>query len=252
MTLRLATFDLTLALADDVLVLAHRLSEWSGQAPTLEEDIALSNLGLDMIGQARAFYSYAAELEAKGRDEDDLAYFREAGEFRNCLLVEQPNGDFAMTMARQFLVAAFMRDYYQALMRSIDPRLADVAGKAVKEMAYHVRHCGEWIVRMGDGTDESRARMVAALDELWTYTGELFVPSATESLLVASSIAPDRATLKAAWDVSVNRVLAQATLPRPKEGYMQMGGRGGRHSEHLGHMLAEMQVLARAHPDATW
>ncbi len=252
MDLKPAIFDLSLALADDALVLAHRLSEWSGQAPTLEEDIALSNLGLDLIGQARAFYTYAAELEGKGRDEDDFAYFREAGAFRNCLLVEQPNGDFAITITRQFLVAAFLRDYYQALTRSADSRLADVAGKAVKEMAYHVRHCSEWVVRLGDGTAESQARMVNALDELWTYTGEMFLPLESESALVDAGIAPDRAALKAAWDTLVDRVLTQATLARPKGGYMQMGGRIGRHTEHLGHMLADMQVLARAHPNATW
>jgi ring-1,2-phenylacetyl-CoA epoxidase subunit PaaC len=252
MTVKTATFDLALALADDALVLAHRLSEWSGQAPTLEEDIALSNLGLDLIGQARAFYTYAAELEGQGRDEDDFAYFREAGAFRNCLLVEQPNGDFAVTVTRQFLFSAFMRDYYEALTRSMDQRLADVAGKAVKEMAYHVRHSGEWIVRLGDGTDESRGRMVAALEELWTYTGEMFAAQPTEATLVAAGIAPDRAALKANWDTLITRVFAQAKLSRPKDGYMQTGGRSGRHSEHLGHMLAEMQVLARAHPDAVW
>jgi ring-1,2-phenylacetyl-CoA epoxidase subunit PaaC len=252
MTLKDATFDLSLALADDALVLAHRLSEWSGQAPTLEEDIALSNLGLDLIGQSRALYTYAAALEGKGRTEDDFAYFRNAGAFRNCLLVEQRNGDFALTMTRQFLFAAFMRDYYAAMTRSTDARLADVAGKAVKELAYHVRHCAEWIVRLGDGTEGSRARMLAALDELWTYTGEMFAPLASEVALVVAGIAPERATLKPGWDAVVDRVLAQATLPRPKDGYMQMGGRAGRHTEDLGHMLTQMQVLARAHPGATW
>ena len=246
------TFNLTLALADDALVLAHRLSEWSGQAPTLEDDIALSNLGLDLIGQARAFYAYAAELEGKGRDEDDLAYFRDARAFTNCLLVEQPNGDFAVTITRQFLFAVFMRDYYAALAGSKDARLADVAGKAVKEMTYHVRHAGEWIVRLGDGTPESRSRMLAALDDLWTYTGELFEMSASERTLVAAGVAPDRAALKANWDALVARVLKQATLPVPEKRYMQTGGRTGQHTEHLGPMLAEMQVLARAHPDAVW
>jgi ring-1,2-phenylacetyl-CoA epoxidase subunit PaaC len=252
MHLKDATFDLALALADDALVLAHRLSEWSGQGPTLEDDIALSNLGLDLIGQARAFYCYAAELEGKGRDEDDLAYFRDAGEFRNCLLVEQPNGDFAATIARQFLFATLMRDYYAALTQSTDVRLADVAGKAVKEMTYHVRHSGEWMVRLGDGTVESRERMVSALADLWTYTGEMFEVAASEAALVAAGIAPDRATLKPGWDVVVAQVLGQATLTIPKDGYMQTGGRSGRHSEHLGHMLTDMQVLARAHPEAKW
>ncbi len=252
MPLKHATFDLTLALADDALVLAHRLSQWSGQAPTLEEDIALSNLGLDLIGQARAFYTYAGELEGKGRDENHLAYFRDAGGFRNCLLVEQPNGDFAVTVTRQFLFAALMRDYYDALTHSTDKRLADVAGKAVKEMSYHVRHSGEWVVRLGDGTPESRNRMHSALEDLWTYTGEMFEIQAPERGLIDAGIAPDRAALKPGWEALVSAIFSRATLDRPKDGYMQTGGRSGQHSEHLGHMLAEMQVLARAHPDAAW
>ncbi len=252
MTLSDATFELTLALADDALVLAHRLSEWSGQAPTLEEDIALSNLGLDLIGQARAFYTYAAELEGKNRDEDDFAYFREAGEFRNCLLVEHPNGDFAVTIMRQFLFATFSRAYYDALSRSAQPRLADVAAKAVKEMTYHVRHAGEWVVRLGDGTAQSRQKISSALDDVWPYVGELFIPALSESVLIRAGIAPDRATLRPNWNDVVDRVLTQATLSRPRDGHMQTGGRIGRHTEHLGHMLAQMQALARAHPNATW
>lgn len=247
-----ATFELALALADDALILGHRLSEWSGQAPMLEEDIALSNLGLDLIGQARAFYTYAGELEGKGRDEDDLAYFRDAEAFRNCLLVEQPNGDFAATMTRHLLFAGFMRLYYEQLARSADPRLAEVAGKAVKEMTYHVRHSAEWIIRLGDGTAESRARMLAALDDLWGYTGEMFEISEGERALVEAGIAPDRAALNQQWDALILRVLTDATLTVPPARYMHAGGRQGRHSEDLGHLLAEMQVLARAHPEAVW
>jgi ring-1,2-phenylacetyl-CoA epoxidase subunit PaaC len=252
MTDTTALFDLTVALADDALILGHRLSEWSGHAPMLEEDIALSNLALDLIGQARVLYTYAGELEGKGRDEDKLAYFRTAGQFRNCLLVEQPNGDFAATMLRHLMFAVFMQSYYQALTTSTDQRLADLAGKAVKEMTYHVRHASEWVIRLGDGTDESRERALAALDELWSYSGELFEMSAAEMKLVAAGVAPDRAALKDGWVKTMARVLGEATLPVPAARAMQSGGRSGRHSEHLGHLLAVMQVLAREMPDATW
>lgn len=247
-----ARLDSVIALADDALVLAHRLSEWSGQAPTLEEDIALSNLGLDLLGQARALYAYAGELEGRSRDEDDFAYLRDAAAFRNCLLVEQPNGDFAVTITRQFLFASYLRAYYEALAQSTDPRLAEIAAKAVKEMAYHVRHCGEWVIRLGDGTAVSKARLTAALDDLWGYTGELFEMSEAEARLAALGIVPDRAALSAAWAAGVGRVLTEATLVLPSNRYMHTGGRRGRHSEHLGHLLADMQVLARAHPDAAW
>ena len=177
------------ALADDALVLGHRLSQWSGQAPMLEEDIALSNLALDLIGQARLLYSYAGEIEDAGRSEDDFAYLRDEHAFRNILLVEQPNGDFAATMVRQFLYAAFLHPYYQALAGSRDARLAEIAAKAVKEMAYHVRHSAEWVIRLGDGTEESHARAAAALDELWTFTGELFELQQEERVLAANGIA---------------------------------------------------------------
>jgi ring-1,2-phenylacetyl-CoA epoxidase subunit PaaC len=246
-----ALFAYVVSLADDALVLGHRLSEWSGRAPMLEEDIALSNLGLDLIGQARLLYAYAGEVEGKGRGEDDLAYLRDEFAYANLLLVEQPNGDFAATMVRQLLYAAFMHLYWQALQTSADARLAEIAGKAVKEMAYHVRHAAEWVIRLGDGTDDSHARAAAALEELWTYTGELFEMEG-ERALAQTGVAVDRATIRSAWDATVDRVLAEATLQRPAERWMQSGGRSGRHSEHLGHLLAEMQVLHRAHPGATW
>jgi ring-1,2-phenylacetyl-CoA epoxidase subunit PaaC len=249
---RSALFKYVLSLADDALVLGHRLSEWSGRAPMLEEDIALSNLALDLIGQARLFYAYAGEIEGKGRDEDALAYLRDEHQFANVLLVEQPNGDFAATMVRQLLYAAFMHPYLQALQVSKDSRLAEIAAKAVKEMAYHVRHAAEWVIRLGDGTEESRARAAAALDELWMYTGEMIDMSDGEQSLVHAGIAVDRDKIRATWDATVNRVLAQATLARPAGRWMQSGGRTGRHTEHLGHMLAEMQVLHRAHPLVTW
>lgn len=245
-------FPFVLALADDALVLGHRLSEWSGKAPTLEEDIALSNLGLDLIGQARLFYTYAGEIEGKGRDEDALAYLRDEHSYGNLLLVEQPNGDFAATMVRQLLYAAFVHPYFQIMQQSSDARLAAIAAKAVKEMAYHVRHSAEWVIRLGDGTEESHGRAQAALDELWMYAGEMFHLSEGEQTLVDAGIAPDRTALKPAWDVTMDRVLREATLQRPRDGWMQTGGRRGQHTEHLGRLLAEMQVLHRAHPGAKW
>ena len=245
-------FVYTLALADDALVLGHRLSEWSGKAPMLEEDIALSNLGLDLIGQARLFYTYAGEIEGGGREEDALAYLRDEHEYMNLLIVEQPNGDFAVTIVRHLLYAAFMHPYYQALQRSTDARLAEIAAKAVKEMAYHVRHASEWVIRLGDGTEESHRRAQAALDDLWMYTGEMFAMSEAERDLTQRGIAADRAGIKPGWDAAIDRVLAEATLKRPADRSMQNGGRTSRHTEHLGPMLAEMQVLHRAHPAAKW
>jgi ring-1,2-phenylacetyl-CoA epoxidase subunit PaaC len=247
-----ALFKYTLALADDALVLGHRLSQWSGRAPMLEEDIALSNLALDLIGQARLLYAYAGEIEGKDRDEDRLAYLRDEHAYSNILLVEQPNGDFATTMVRQLLYAAFMHPYCQALAASADLRLAEIAAKAVKEMAYHVRHAAEWVVRLGDGTEESHIRAAAALDELWMYTGELFEMDASERALVVAGTAVDREAIRPKWDATIGAVLAQATLQRPADRWMQTGGRAGRHSEHLGPMLAEMQVLYRAHAGVTW
>ena len=245
-------FTCTLRLADNALVLGHRLSEWTGRGPTLEEDIALSNLGLDLIGQARLFYQYAGEIEGRDRDEDRLAYFRGEADFRNCPLVELPNGDFATTMARHLCYAAFAHPYFEALTRSSDQRLVEIGAKAVKEMAYHVRHASEWVIRLGDGTDESRRRMIDGLDEVWGYTAELFAMSADESALASAGIVPDRAAIRADWDATLTRVLREATLERPRDRAMQRGGRVARHTEHLGKMLAEMQVLARAHPEARW
>ena len=247
-----ALYHYVLALADDALVLGHRLSEWSGQGPTLEEDIALSNLALDLIGQARLCYGYAGEIEGGGRDEDALAYLRDEHGYSNLLLLEQPNGDFATTMMRHLLYAAFQHPYLEALSRSADAGLAGIAAKAAKEMAYHVRHAAEWVIRLADGTEESHARAALALEDLWMYTGEMFEMDAAESTLAVERIAPERGKIKPAWDATIDRVLAQATLPRPQDRWMQRGGRAGRHTEHLGHLLAEMQVLHRAHPGAKW
>ncbi|MFM9848403.1 MAG: 1,2-phenylacetyl-CoA epoxidase subunit PaaC [Hyphomicrobiaceae bacterium] len=245
-------FHYVLALGDDALVLGHRLSEWSGCAPMLEEDIALSNLALDLIGQARLYYAYAGEVEGKGRDEDDLAYFRDAREFRNILLVEQPNGDFAATMMRHLLYASFMHPYLEALARSRDVRLAEIAAKAVKEMAYHVRHSAEWVVRLGDGTEESHRRSANALMDLWPYTGELFQMEERETALAMDGIAVRRGDIAPIWKGKVTVFFADARLDWPAGCAMQTGGRTGLHTEAFGKMLADMQSLARAHPGVTW
>ena len=238
--------------ADDALVLGHRLSEWCGHAPILEEELALGNVALDLIGQARALYDHAAKIDGRGLTEDDLAYLRDANRYRNCLLVEQPNGDFAATMARQVLFSAFMDAYWRAMTASADETLAAIAAKAEKETAYHLRHAAEWLIRVGDGTPESHRRAQAALDELWPYTGELFEVDAAERELIETGIAVDPAGLRAAWDATLDAVLAEATLTRPVEGWMQTGGRSGRHSEHLGFILAELQYLQRTYPGARW
>ena len=241
----------TLRRADDALVLGHRLSEWCGRAPTPEEDIALANMGLDLLGQARSLYAHAAELEGAGHDEDQYAYLRDPPQYRNLLLLEQPNGDFARTILRQFLYAAFIDPWWRAMMHSADPGLAAIAAKAEKETAYHLRHAAEWVIRLGDGTPESHRRAQDALDLLFPYTGEMFGP-ADETPLVAQGLAADPAALRPIWDHTVDTVLQQATLTRPAAPWFQHGGRIGRHSEHLGFLLAEMQHLPRTYPGATW
>ncbi|RAI40003.1 1,2-phenylacetyl-CoA epoxidase subunit PaaC [Rhodoplanes roseus] len=238
--------------ADDALVLGHRLSEWCGKAPLMEEEMALANMGLDLIGQARALYTYAGEVEAKGHDEDALAYLRDERAYRNLLLVEQPNGDFALTMVRQLLYAAFVDPYWRAMMASRDTTLAAIAAKAEKETAYHLRHSAEWVVRLGDGTAESRRRAERALAQLWPFTDELFHTDEIEREMIATGVAVDPATLRDTWRTTVAGVLARATLTMPEDGWMQSGGRGGRHSEHLGHLLAELQYMQRTIPGATW
>jgi ring-1,2-phenylacetyl-CoA epoxidase subunit PaaC len=241
-----------LRLADDALILGHRLSEWIGVAPQLEEEMALANIALDLIGQARMLYSHAGEIEGKGRDEDALAYLRDAPEWRNVLLVEQPNGDFARTIVRQLIYSAFMAPLWRGLTRSTDPTLAAIAAKAEKEAAYHVRHAGEWLIRLGDGTDESHARAADAVEDLWPYSGELFEVDTPTREAIAMGVALDPETVRAEWNATMDTVLAEANLARPADGWMQSGGRKGRHSEHLGHLLADMQFLQRAYPGATW
>jgi ring-1,2-phenylacetyl-CoA epoxidase subunit PaaC len=238
--------------ADDALILGHRLSEWCGHAPAMEEDMALANMGLDLLGQARELYSYAAKVEGKGNDEDTFAYLRDVRQYRNLLLLEQPNGDFARTMVRQFFYAAFADLYWRAMMKSADATLAAIAAKSEKESAYHVRHSSEWMVRLGDGTEESHRRSQTAIDDLWAYTGEMFAVDDSECGLIEDSIAVDPATLRAQWLATVSSVLQEATLVQPDSGWMQQGGRSGRHSEHLGHLLSELQSMQRTFPGATW
>jgi ring-1,2-phenylacetyl-CoA epoxidase subunit PaaC len=238
--------------ADDALILGHRLSEWCGHAPTPEEDLALANIALDLIGVARTLYAYAGEVEAAGHDEDAFAYRRDAGQFRNLLLVEQPNGDFAHTIVRQFLYSAYADPFWRAMTRSCDAMLAAVAAKAEKESAYHLRHVSEWLIRLGDGTEESHRRAQAALDALLPYAGELFSGDDAERALIADGIAVDPETLLPAWEATLAAVLEEATLSRPAGEWSHSGGRAGRHSEHLGPLLAVMQVLPRTYPGARW
>jgi ring-1,2-phenylacetyl-CoA epoxidase subunit PaaC len=247
--------ELLLRLGDDRLVLGHRLSEWCGHAPILEEDIALANVALDLLGQATLFLRRAGELEGKGRDEDALAYFREAVHFRNCLLVELPKGDFAFTIARQFLFDVYAVITLDALSRSTSAELAAIAAKSLKEAKYHVRHSGEWILKLGDGTEESHRRVQHALDDLWRFTPELFAPDPIDARLASLGVGPDLAALRPQWDALVRDVTDRATLTLPRElphSPHLRGGRAGAHTEHLGHMLAEMQIVARSHPGATW
>ena len=242
----------TLRRADDALILGHRLSEWCGRAPAMEEDMALANMGLDLLGQARELYSYAADVEGQGNDEDKFAYLRDVRQYRNLLLLEQPNGDFARTMVRQFFYAAYADLYWRAMMKSGDATLAAIAAKSEKETAYHLRHSSEWMVRLGDGTEESHRRAQDAVDDLWAYTGEMFAVDESERALIERGVAVDPATLHPQWLATVSGVVTEATLALPKSGWMQQGGRSGKHSEHLGHLLSELQSMQRTFPGATW
>jgi ring-1,2-phenylacetyl-CoA epoxidase subunit PaaC len=246
----------TLRQGDRALVLAQRLLEAVTHAPEIEEDMALSNLALDLIGQARALYTYAGEVEGavdgRIRDEDHYAYWRDQHEFVNPLLCEQPNGDFAQIIMRQFLHDAFALPYWQAMTDSADETLAALAGKSVKETAYHLRHSRSWVVRLGDGTDESHRRVQAAADALWRFTGELVERDAVEDELVAAGVAADPAVLSQQWRSTVSDTFAEATIEPPPDGVMQTGGRSGRHTEAFSYLVGELQVVARAHPGASW
>ncbi len=238
--------------ADDALILGHRLSEWIGHGPTLEEEMALGNIGLDLLGQARSLYAYAAEAEALGHDEDQYAYLRDAPQYRNLLLVEQPNGDFGQTMVRQLFYSAFADPFWRAMTASLDVTLAAIAAKSEKESAYHLRHASEWVIRLGDGTEESHRRAQEAVEYLWSYTGEVFEADEAEAALAHAAVTIDPALLLTQWNDTVDAVLSQATLTRPKSQWMQSGGRSGRHTEHLGHLLSSLQHLQRSYPGATW
>lgn len=244
--------EYVLRLGDTALILGQQLGAWCGHAPVLEEDMALANLALDLVGQARHFLTYAGEVEGKGRDEDALAFHREEHAFRNLLLAEQANGDFAQTIGRHFLADAFHVELYAALGTSRDARLAGIAAKAVKEATYHFRHTAGWVVRLGDGTPESHARMQAAIDRLWVWTGEMFRSDAVDQSIAAAGIGPKPEDLRPRWLKRIEPVLAEATLKRPVDGWMQSGGKQGRHTEALSRLLAEMQSVARAHPGAAW
>jgi ring-1,2-phenylacetyl-CoA epoxidase subunit PaaC len=252
-----------LHLADNALVLGHRNSEWTGYGPILEQDIALANIALDLVGQARYLYQYAARLSGGGLvTEDSLAYGRDSWDFRNCLLVEQANGDWGKTILRQFLFSAWQLSFYDQLRSSSDSELAAIAEKSHKEVIYHLRWSSEWVIRLGDGTEESHERMEKALDQLWKFTGELFVPAGYERSLVMMGVAVDVEALRGNWEDKVDGVFAEAQLVRPdtrrdaagaaKSGWAQTGGKEGRHTEELGYLLAEMQFLQRAYPGCEW
>jgi len=247
-----AFFEYLLRLGDDRLVLGHRLSEWCGHGPILEEDIALANMALDLVGEATLLLKLAGQTEGKGRSEDALAYFRDGVDFRNALIGELPKGDFGFTIVRQFFFSVYSLLQMEAMTKSSNEDLAGIAAKAVKESRYHVRHCAEWIITLGDGTDESHARTQSAVDDLWRYTGELFIADDVDREVAGAGLGVDPSTLSDRWTAEVSRALNEATLTIPKTTYMQRGGRDGKHTEHLGHMLSEMQIVARSHPGASW
>jgi len=238
---------------DNTLILGHRVSEWCGHSPVLEEDIALANTALDLIGQTQMWLGYAAEVQGEGKSADDLAFLRDAWDFRNVLLTELPNGDFGQTLMRQFLFDAFQSVLMGRLMTSTDETVAAIAAKASKEVAYHVERSADTVVGLGDGTEESHNRMQAALDYLYPYVGEMFESDETDAAMAAAGIAPDPATLREEYDALVARVIAEATLTLPESRYAHKGGRTGRmHTEHLGHLLSTMQWLQRAYPGCEW
>ena len=247
-----AFVDWLCRMGDNCLVLGHRVSEWCGHAPVLEEDIALANTALDLIGQTQMWLGLAGEVEGRGRTADTLAYLRDAAQFRNVLLVERPNGDFGQTLMRQFLFDVWHMEMLRALQGSSEARVAEIAAKAAKEVAYHLERSADLVIRLGDGTDESRARMQKALDRLWPYTGELFQSDAVDLAVAEAGIAPAPESLKAEWDRVVAEVMAEATLTLPEGTFQHKGGKSGRHTEALGFILADMQFLQRAYPGATW
>jgi len=252
MTKQEALFRYILRLADNALILGHRLGEWSSYAPILEEDLALTNIALDFIGRAQALYKYAAEIEGKGRTEDDLVYKRAERQYLNVQLLEQPNGDFAVTIARQLYNSGFEILFLEELAKSKDETLSALAVKCLKEVKYHWRHAQDWLQRLGDGTAESHERMQKGINDLWMYTGELFETDEVEAILIKEGIAIDTGNLREKWLGMISTAVKEATLTLPENTYMQTGGRNGVHTESLGFLLAELQFLPRAYPDAKW
>lgn len=247
-----ALINYSLRIADTSLILGQRLSEWCSNGPTLEEDLALTNISLDLFGQARILLSYVATLKGGDTTEDTLAYGRNEREFYNSLLAERPNGHFGDTIVRNFLIDAFNYHFYTRLKESKDETIASFAEKSIKEVTYHLRHSGEWIVRLGDGTDESHQKIQESLNDFWAYTGDLFDMNEVDALLIKEGIAFDLNEIKPFWDETVNSVLSRAKLTRPEDGFMHKGSNSAIHSEHLGHLLCEMQYIPRAYPNADW
>ncbi len=252
MTTKESLINYCLRIGDTSLILGQRMSEWCSNGPILEEDIAMTNIALDLFGQARTMLTYAGEIEGKGRTEDDLAYRRNEREFYNTLLSERPNGHFGDTVVRNFFQSAYFYHLHTALSSSKDEMIAAHAAKSLKEVTYHLRHSAEWIVRLGDGTDESKDKIQTSINEIWEYTGNLFEMNEVDAILIKEGIAVNQAEIKANWDKTVDEVLERAKLIRPKDGYMQTGSLKGMHSEYLGHLIAEMQFLPRAYPNAKW
>ena len=248
-----AYFEFLLRMGDNTLILGHRVSEWCGHAPVIEEDIALANTALDLIGQTQMWLGLAAEVEGKGRKADDLAMLRDAWDFRNVLMVEKPNGDFGQTLMRQFLFDAFHLEMLKGLTTSSEPRVAEIAAKAVKEVQYHVERSGDTVIGLGDGTAESHVRMQDALNLMWPYVGEMFASDDVDAEMLSTGIAPDLNQLRIAFDAHVGAVMADATLTIPDSTFAHKGGKSGfQHTEHLGHILTQMQWLQRAYPRASW
>jgi ring-1,2-phenylacetyl-CoA epoxidase subunit PaaC len=247
-----ALFEFLVRLGDNALILGHRVSEWCGHSPALEEDIALSNTALDLIGETQLWLGLAGQIEGKGRSADDLAYLRDGNEFRNILLVERPNGDFGKTLMRQFLFDTAHYLLMKALQNSTERRIAEIAEKTFKEVAYHLERSRDVVIHLGDGTDESHRRMQEALNDLWPYTGEMFASDDVEQSLSAAGVIPHPQRLKLGWDEIVSETLSEARLKKPDDRYMHKGGRRGVHTEHLGFILTEMQFLQRAYPGAVW
>lgn len=252
MTAQTALVSQLIRLGDDHLVLGHRLSEWCGHAPMLEEDLAMPNIALDLLGQARALYTYAGKLENNGRDEDAIAYNRLENEYTNLLLCERPNGDFAHTMIRQLFFSCFMHQYWQRAVNSTDENVAAIAGKAVKESDYHVRHTAQWVIRLGDGTDESAQRSLDALQQLAPYVNELFETDNIATVCAEKNYLPSPSSIEAGWNTQMAEILEQAKLPMPEYQPGQSGGRQGRHTESMGYLLAELQFLQRSYPNMQW